>query len=158
MTDERSGPRDFDFLAGTWSISNRRRLPDSTWDEFPGEATVWSAIGGLASIEDLRIPARGFAGMGVRVFHVETGQWADHWVSGRNGVVNEPMMGTFVDGVGTFIADEVDEVDGDRPIKARGTWDLISPTSCRWQQATSTDGGATWELDWTMDWTRVAAP
>lgn len=151
MTDERTGRGAFEFLAGRWSIANRKRQPDGTWDEFPGEATVWSAIGGLASIEDLRIPARGFAGMGVRVFHVETGQWADHWVSGRNGVVNEPMMGTFADGVGTFLALDDDGVT----VTARGTWDRITPTSCRWQQATTTDGGVTWELDWSMDWTRT---
>jgi hypothetical protein len=105
-----------------------------------------------ASIEELRIPARNFAGMGVRTYHPATSQWADHWVSGTNGVVNEPMMGTFTDGVGTFLADE--EEDGKR-VLARGVWDQITPTSCRWHQATSADEGATWDVNWSMEWRRV---
>jgi hypothetical protein len=145
---------DFDFLTGDWMISHRRLLTADTdeWDEFEGEATVWSALGGMASIEELRIPARNFAGMGVRVFHIESGMWADHWVSGSNGVVNEPMMGTFVDGVGTFTA--VEDDDG-VVMQARGVWDHITPTSCRWHQATSSDGGATWDTNWSMEWQRV---
>ena len=145
---------DFDFLTGEWVIENRRLVTPGgdDWDEFEGEATVTSVLGGMASIEDLRIPARGFAGMGVRVFHVETGQWADHWVSGRDGVVNEPMMGSFVDGVGTFTA--VDDDDG-HPVIARGVWDEITPTSCRWHQATSADGGFNWDLNWEMHWRRA---
>lgn len=146
--------RDFDFLTGAWAISNRRRLPSGEWDEFPGEATVWSALDGLASIEELRIPARDFAGMGVRVFNLETDRWADHWVSGRIGVVGEPMTGTFADGVGTFTAE--DDEDGVR-VLARSVWDAITPTSCRWHQATSRDGGASWDVGWSMEWRRVSA-
>lgn len=145
---------DFGFLAGEWRISHRRlkTLGTEDWDVFDGEATVWSALDGMASIEELRIPARNFSGMGVRLFHVEKRLWADHWVSGKNGVLNEPMMGSFEDGVGTFTADDM---DGDRPIKARGVWDRITPTSCRWHQATSNDGGKTWAGNWYMDWVRV---
>lgn len=145
---------DFGFLAGNWKISHRRlkKPGDKDWDVFTGEATVWSALNGKASIEELRIPARDFFGMGVRVFHVEKRLWADHWVSGKNGVLNEPMMGSFENGVGTFIADEM---DGDKPIKARGVWDRITAASCRWHQATSSDGGKTWQENWFMDWVRV---
>ena len=145
---------DFDFLTGEWTIGNRRLLTPGTdeWDEFDGEATVTSALRGLASIEDLRIPSRGFAGLGVRVFHLDTNEWADHWVSGSNGVVNEPMLGTFVDGVGTFTT--IDDEDG-VTVHARGVWDRITPASCRWHQATSSDGGRTWHLNWEMHWHRV---
>jgi hypothetical protein len=146
---------DFDFLAGEWTIRHRRLTTPGTddWDEFDGAATVWSTLGGMVSIEELRIPARGLQGMGIRVFNLETRQWADHWVSGNVGVVNEAMFGGFSDGVGTFAADEV---DGGEPIKARGIWDRITPTSCRWHQATSADNGVTWQPNWFMDWTRVA--
>lgn len=151
---EARGPGDFAFLTGEWTIRNRRRTEaeSGAWDTFDGEATVVSAMGGMASIEDLRIPARGFFGMGVRVYHVHAGVWADHWVSGKNGVVNEPMLGKFEGGVGTFTAEETS--DG-KSILARGVWDRVTPGSCRWHQATSTDGGATWDVSWEMDWTRA---
>lgn len=146
-----SGGGDFAFLAGEWRIANHR-LNDGKWDEFAGEATVHALLGGLASIEELRIPARNFFGMGVRVFHLKDRQWADHWTSAGNGVVNDPMMGRFENGVGTFLAEDK---DGATRIIYRGMWDRITPTSCRWTQASSRDGGKTWDYDWYMDWTRA---
>jgi hypothetical protein len=144
---------DFDFLAGEWTIKNRRlKTGGDDWEDFDGEATVYAALGGRASIEELRLSSNEYIGMGVRVFNAESRLWADHWVSHANGVVNEPMTGSFSDGVGTFLAEEM---DGDQPILARGVWDRITPTSCRWHQATSTDGGTTWDANWYMDWTRV---
>jgi hypothetical protein len=34
------------------------------FDEFESEATAFSILGGLASVEELRMPARSFSGMG----------------------------------------------------------------------------------------------
>jgi hypothetical protein len=145
----------FDFLAGSWRIANRRLKTAATqdWETFEGSAKVWSVLEGRASIEELRGANNVLIGMGVRSLHAETGLWADHWTSVRNGVVNAPMMGSFQDGVATFLSEET--VDG-AIIKARGVWDRITPVSCRWHQATSKDGGATWEPNWFMDWTRIA--
>ena len=53
-------PGDFDFLTGNWTIWNRKLKPGATreWEEFPGKATVWAILGGVCSIEELRIPGR----------------------------------------------------------------------------------------------------
>jgi len=145
-------PGDFDFLTGEWRIANRR-LKDGSWEEFPGEATVVAILGGRASVEELRIPARDFSGMGLRLLDAERRLWADHWVNARSGVLTPPpAMGSFVDGVGTW---DSDDMDGDAPIIVRGVWDQITPDSCRWYQATSRDGGATWQENWVMRWTRA---
>ena len=142
---------DFAFLAGEWRIANRM-LHQGAWIEFPGEATVHSMLAGNASIEELRIPARSFSGLGIRLYDAAAGVWNDHWVNGQQRRVNPPMSGTFENNVGTFLSD--DDEDG-RPIKARGVWDRITATSCRWHQAASRDAGATWEMSWEMHWTRV---
>ncbi len=149
-----SAVTDFDFLAGEWRIKNRRLKKAGTndWDEFDGEATVHRLLNGVVSIEELRIPQRDFSGMGLRAYDFEKKLWADHWLNSKAGVVNPPMMGSFVGGVGSFIADETQD---DKPIKARGVWDRITATSCRWHQATSTDDGKSWVENWTMDWQRV---
>ena len=145
-------PRDFDFLTGDWTISHRRLKGDGTWDEFTGEATCWSILGGVGSIEELRIPARKFAGMGLRLLDVEKQVWNDFWVNAQSGVLTTPgLTGSFVDGVGTF---EADDVDGTTPIKVRGVWDRITKSSCRWYQTVSRDGGKTWQPNWFMDWVR----
>jgi hypothetical protein len=145
---------DFNFLAGNWQISHRRlKSADSKdWDIFDGEATCWTVLGGVGSIEELRIPARKFAGIGIRLLDVEKLVWSDYWVNGRSGVLTTPgLTGGFSNGVGTFVADDV---DGEQPIKVRGVWDRITPNSCRWHQAVSRDGGKSWESNWYMDWVR----
>lgn len=146
---------DFDFLSGEWRIRHRRlKTPGGAdWDLFEGEATCWSILGGVASIEELRIPARNFAGMGVRVLDAEKRIWSDHWVNARVGVLGTPgLTGVFENGVGTFTADDK---DGDQPIIVRGVWDRITKTGCRWHQAVSRDAGRTWAESWWMDWTRA---
>jgi hypothetical protein len=144
---------DFDFLAGEWRIEHRRLKAPGQWDEFKGEATCWTVLGGIASIEELRIPARNFSGMGVRILDVEKRVWADFWVNAKSGVLTPPgLAGGFVDGVGTF---EAEDHDNGKPIKVRGIWDRIASKSCRWRQGVSRDSGKTWEYTWFMDWTRA---
>ena len=148
-------PGDFNFLAGEWKISHRRLKHAATkeWDIFEGEATCWSVLGGVGSIEELRIPARDFSGMGLRLLDLEKRVWSDFWVNGRSGVLAPPgMTGMFENGVGTFVADDVDD---DKPIRVRGVWDRITATSCRWHQAVSHDVGKTREENWFMNWGRA---
>jgi hypothetical protein len=148
-------PGDFDFLAGNWKITHRRlKAPHgSEWDHFEGEATCWTILGGVGSVEELRIPSRNFAGMGLRLLDVQKGVWNDHWVNGKHAVLTLPgQSGVFHNGVGIFTADDK---DGETPIKVKGVWDRITPTSCRWWQAVSWDDGKTWEENWFMDWVRA---
>lgn len=143
---------DFDFLTGEWKISHRR-LNGKDWDLFDGEATCWAVLGGVGSIEELRIPARGFSGIGIRLLDLDKKVWSDFWVNGRSGVLTPPgMSGWFEQGIATF---EADDRDGDQPIKVRGIWDRITPRSCRWRQAVSRDAGASWQENWFMDWVRA---
>jgi hypothetical protein len=146
-----TGTGDFAFLTGEWRIANRMKQGED-WIEFPGEASVHALLGGSASVEELRIPARNFSGIGLRLYDPGRRVWNDHWINGARRVVNPPMSGTFDNGIGTFIADDM---DGDTPIKARGVWDRITPDSYRWRQGISRDAGATWEDSWLMDWMRV---
>lgn len=147
-------PGDFDFLSGNWKIKNRQ-LKNGAWESFDGEATVQGILAGIASVEELRIPARNFSGMGLRLLDVDKKLWADYWVNSKSGVLAPPpTLGSFVNGVGTWDSDDKD--GNDEPIIVRGVWDRITPTSCRWYQAVSRDGGKTWEENWLMDWTRAA--
>ena len=98
---------DFDFLNGEWKIRNRR-LQEGVWDEFDGEATVHSILNGLVSVEELRIPARDFSGMGLRVLDLGKKLWADYWVNGKAGVQYGPTWGSFVSGTGTWDSEDTD--------------------------------------------------
>lgn len=149
-------PGDFDFLAGEWRIRHRRlKTPGgSDWDEFDGEATCWTVLGGVGSVEELRIPARDFSGMGLRLLDLDSKTWSDYWVNAKSGALGSAgMTGGFVDGEGVF---EAEETDGGQAVIARGVWDRIVPgKSHRWYQASSRDGGASWAYSWYMDWTRA---
>jgi hypothetical protein len=108
----------------------------------------------VGSVEELRIPQRNFAGMGLRLLDVQKGVWNDFWVNAKSGVLTTPgQTGVFEHGVGMFTADDTDA--DNKPIKVKGVWDRITPTSCCWWQSVSWDGGATWEDNWYMDWTRA---
>jgi hypothetical protein len=145
-------PGDFNFLTGEWKIKNRQ-LKSGQWESFDGEATVVGILAGVASIEELRIPARHFSGMGLRLLDVQRKLWADHWVNAKSGVLTPPpSWGSFENGVGLW---DSDDQDGDTPIIVRGAWDMITPTSCRWYQASSRDAGKTWQESWVMHWTRA---
>ena len=145
-------PGDFEFLTGEWRIHNRS-IVNGEWLEYPGEATVYAILAGVGSVEELRIPARKLSGMGLRLLDVENRVWADHWVNARSGVVTAPgQLGSFENGAGIFSSDEL--ADG-APVKYVGVWDNITPRSCRWRQASSRDGGQSWDQNWIMEWSRA---
>jgi hypothetical protein len=145
-------PGDFDFLSGQWKIKNKQ-LKNGKWDTFDSEATVFGILAGVASIEELRIPARNFSGMGLRLLDLPRKLWADYWVNAKSGVLTPPpSWGSFENGVGLW---DSDGKDGEQAIIVRGAWDMITPTSCRWYQASSRDGGKSWQESWVMHWHRA---
>lgn len=146
-------PGDFDWLTGEWRIAHRQKRQNGEWISFNGEATCRSVMGGVGHVEDLRIPERNFNGMGLRLLDLETHVWSDYWVNAQSGVLGAAgLTGGFQNGVGMFTADDT---ESPTPMKYAGVWDLITPTSHRWRQGMSTDGGRTWEFSWIMDWRRV---
>lgn len=147
-------PGDFDFLHGEWRIAHRQRAAGKTeWVRFEGEATCRTILGGVVSVEELRIPARDFSGMGLRTLDVEKRVWSDYWVNAKSGVLGtEGVKGSFENGAGIFVSDDV---DNGVPVKYAGIWDKIGPRACRWRQAMTRDGGKSWDQSWIMDWTRV---
>lgn len=146
-------PGEFDWLTGEWRIAHRQ-LKNGQWDAFPGEATCWSILGGVGHVEELRIPARDFSGMGLRLLDLKTRIWSDYWVNAKSGALGGAgLTGGFVNGEGVF--DSRETVDGKEMIY-RGLWDHIVPgKSHRWQQMASSDGGKSWDVSWSMDWVRA---
>ncbi len=153
-------PHDFDFLVGRWNVHHRRlkeRLAGShEWIEFEGSAVTQKILGGFGTLDDTTIdfPEGGWRGAGLRAFDPQSGQWSIWWLDSRMplGPLDPPMRGGFHDGIGTFNAEEM--IDG-KPTRVRFIWSRITPTSCRWEQAFSIDGGVHWETNWVMDFTRA---
>jgi hypothetical protein len=146
-------PGDFDFLAGEWRIDNWRLKAPGEWDRFEGEASVYAILAGVGSVEELRIPARDFAGMGLRLLDLEKRVWSDFWVNAKSGALSTPgQTGSFENGSGIFFSEDV--ADG-KPVIYAGVWDNITARTCRWRQASTRDRGLTWEQNWIMEWRRA---
>lgn len=151
---------DFDFFFGAWQVQHRRlkeRLAGNhEWEEFDGSCRVLALLGGRCNINErvANRPGGTTRGLGLRAFDPETGTWADWNLDARDPhKIDVPIIGTFANGVGTFVSD--DTFDG-QPIKVRGVFSRITPTSLQWEQAFSPDGGKTWETNWVMRYTRTA--
>ena len=152
------GREDFDFFIGSWKVRNRRlreRLKGSQdWEEFEGATVCRKILGGLGNFDEsvMQRESGAFRGMTLRLFDPVTRQWSLYWADGVNGILGAPMVGEFKDGRGVFY--DCEPFEGKR-IFSRFVWQTFSPNACRWEQASSTDGGQTWETNWIMDNTRI---
>jgi hypothetical protein len=156
-----SGLHDFDLRVGKWTAHNRKlkeRLAGShDWLEFDGTQTFWQVMNGYANVDENSFKLAGdeYRGVTLRAYDPKSGQWAIWWLDGRNpfGDMDPPVKGRFVNGVGTFYAD--DTLRG-KPVRVRFIWSHITHDSAHWEQAFSGDGGKTWETNWVTDFKRVA--
>jgi len=150
------GRRDFDFFQGRWNVLHRRLTlrgaGSDAWDEFEGTTHCQTLMGGLCNVDENDMPSRGFQGLTFRTFNIERREWSIYWVNSDAGVLQEPVFGRFEDGVGRFYGVDV---DNGRPVQVIYVWKDITPTSAHWAQAFSYDGGRSWEVNWTMAFSRA---
>lgn len=153
----RDGSHDFDFWFGRWHVSNERlkqRLANSTeWERFEATMECRPVLGGLGNIDEFTTDwGDGYVGMTLRLYDVARREWSLYWSSNRTGVLEPPVVGHFEDGVGTFFGRDSHE---GRPVLVRFVWSQVSRDGALWQQAFSTDDGASWETNWIMHMTRL---
>ncbi|MCE9673973.1 hypothetical protein LY474_39900 [Myxococcus stipitatus] len=156
----RDGQRDFDFEIGTWRTHLKRRLRpltgSNTWVEMKGTTAVRKVWNGRGNLVELVADGEGghFEGLNLRLYNPQTRQWSLHFANSRDGTLAVPTVGEFKDGRGEFYAQE--RLDG-RAILVRFVISDVTPTSVRFEQAFSDDGGKTWEVNWIAQDTRIDA-
>jgi len=157
MQTGHDGSKDFDFFIGRWKAHSRRlreRLKNSNdWEELEGVAVIRVVLGGIGNIDEITMERDGarLQGLTLRLYNPESRQWSMYWSSNADGILQAPLVGSFADGSGEFYSQELFE---GRSILCRMTCSDITETSCRWEQAFSTDGGKTWETNWIAELTR----
>jgi hypothetical protein len=148
-----AGFADFDFLIGEWNIENEslreRLVGSSAWETFPATSKVEKVMDGCGNLDQMFVPARGFTGMTLRLYDPATKLWSIYWSDTKSFRLFPPTVGRFEDGSGEFFGDDV---EGGRPVRVRFRW--TAGETPRWEQAMSTDGGRSWELNWVMKFTR----
>ena len=140
---------DFDYFAGAWTTHQRRLtargVGSNDWEEFPGTLCMTPYLGGMATVDELWFPTKGWAGLTLRTFDVAKRQWKVYWVSGNTGTLDTPVAGGFDGDRGEFYGNDE---DGGRPVKVRYSWHKLDHDRAHWEQAFTYDG-ATWEVNWT---------
>lgn len=149
-----SGADDFDFFIGRWDVVNeqlkQRFAGCDEWDIFPATSDCRKLLGGAAHIDEIDVPAKGFSGINLAVFDAKDRSWSLHWMDDQARVFFPALRGRFEGTQGLFYGDDT---DAGRPIKVRFLWQASASTP-RWEQAFSIDGGANWETNWVMKFTR----
>ena len=154
-TERTGGLHDFDFIAGAWTLENRRLktrwVGSSEWDEFPAVDCGAVYLGSVVNIDELHFPTKGWGGVTFRTFDVEKRQWSIYWVNSRTGKMFPPVVGGFDGDRGEFYGEDEDQ---GRLIKVRFLWIKHGPDHLHWEQAFSLDG-KTWEVNWMNELTRA---
>ena len=150
------GRRDFHFLYGRWAVAHRRLKVRGAgcaeWDEFQGASFCQGLMDGLCNVDENDLGEHG-RGLTFRSFDVAQQRWSIYWVNAASGALEPPVHGRFDGAVGRF---EGEDTCGGRPVKVRFLWERLSDGRARWTQSFSYDGGATWEENWIMAFSRAA--
>jgi hypothetical protein len=156
--EQRDGSHDFDFEIGTWKTHIHRLVHplsgSAAWSDYDGISVVRKIWNGRANMVELEVdgPAGHIEGLSLRLYNPESRQWSLNFANSRGGVLGVPTVGEFRNGRGEFYDQE--PFNG-RMILVRNIWSDITPTSARFEQAFSDDGGKTWEVNWIATDTRV---
>jgi hypothetical protein len=154
----RDGQHDFDFEIGTWKTHLKRLqhplTGSTTWVEYEGTTVIRKIWDGRANLVELVAdgPAGHIEALSLRLYNTESHQWSLNFSGSGSGTLSQPTIGEFKNGRGEFYDQEV--FNG-RAIFVRFVISDITPTSCRFEQSFSDDGGKTWEVNWIAVDTRV---
>jgi hypothetical protein len=151
-----SSQNDFDFLAGKWTMDNKRlktRLNNSTeWIEYKStDENFGTLLNGLGNLDIYRttfnqVNNKPYEGLTLRLFNPETRLWSLYWVDSNLGVLDPPVVGSFEGNIGTFYCKDVFQ---GKKILVMFKWDKTDPENPVWSQAFSEDNGKTWEMNMT---------
>jgi hypothetical protein len=156
-TTQGDGQHDFDFEIGTWHTRLKRLMRpltgSTTWVEYEGTTVVRKVWDGRANLVELLVdgPAGHIEALSLRLYNAESHQWSLNFSNSAGGTLSPPTIGGFKNGRGEFFSRET--LNG-KAILVRFVISDITPTSCRFEQAFSEDGGKTWEINWVATDTR----
>jgi hypothetical protein len=151
----------FDFLHGRWEVRHtklRERLAACRdWYDFPGTLDVAPILGGLGNFDhnSLADPLGAYEAHSLRLHSPVDTLWSIWWLDSRDvgAGLGQPVVGRFEGSKITLFGD--DALRG-TPIKVRTTYEAIGETGAQWTQAFQDDRGE-WEVNWIMDFKRMAA-
>lgn len=155
--DVKGDVHDFDFVEGEWTSKQwrlkERGVGSTEWDATFANHWAKVLIGGVANVDTVDFPEKGWQGSTYRNFDKAKQQWNIYWVNSRDGHMDYPgQVGGFKGNVGLFYGNDV---DNGKPVRVVYRWEKQGATHARWEQAFSYDDGKTWETNWVMEMKKV---
>ncbi|MEO0464610.1 MAG: hypothetical protein AAF127_15895 [Pseudomonadota bacterium] len=147
----------FDFLIGKWRIRHstlKERLAGcSQWAVANAIDIVRPAFAGLGNVGHFvrMFDQKPYCGSPIRLYDPNEGLWRIWWVDTVDNRMEPPVIGRFDGAEGVF---EGEDTFRGQPIRVRFRWSDITASSAEWRQFFSADGGASWEHNSTMEFTR----
>lgn len=150
----------FDFLIGSWNVTNRRlkeRLSNCTeWEEFQAQMETKPILNGLGLMDEMKSDHFGdmFIGLSIRMYNPKNNTWKIYWADTANPelLLKEQVVGSFSNGIGTFFGEEYFE---GKKYKLRFLWKKETQDTAQWEQAYFDENNQEWETNWTMLFTAV---
>lgn len=142
--------RQFDFWIGNWDVNLRMIQPDLSWkDSVNAKVEIYPILDGKAILELWDSPS--IKGFSLRYYDTEKKKWVLYlnWPGNSRSSSVGSLEGEFRHGRGEFFSGSGKQI-------SRYTFCDISPTSLRWDDAYSKDGGKTWTNNWIMEFSRTA--
>jgi hypothetical protein len=158
----RDGQHDFDFNFGAWRTHIKRVVHplahSSETFEMTGTVTNHTIWGGRAQLEEIEVdgPKGHWEGMSLFLYNPASHQWSQSFINSASGTFAGGLIGSFANGRGELYSEDTDP-DG-HAILVRGEWSEITPTSHRYEESYSYDGGKTWAPALTASLTKDRAP
>ena len=157
---QHDGGHDFDFIIGDWK-AHVRRLPErlvgsNQWIEYDGISNHKKLLDSNSNFEEFEVwsadKSQHLKAQTLRLYDPESRQWRIYLVDVDKGTLGlPPVVGQFKGKVGEFYDQE--EWKG-RAVIVRYQWTDISPHAAKMEQAFSTDGGKSWEVNWICELSR----
>ncbi|SHN11981.1 hypothetical protein [Mucilaginibacter sp. OK098] len=107
-----SSKNDFDYLAGKWTMRNKRlktRLNNCTeWVEYEStdenSGPILNGIGNTDLFKTAYNQVNGtlYEGLTLRLFNPETKLWSLYWADSNAGAMDPPVVGSFEGNIGRF--------------------------------------------------------
>ncbi|MAC87723.1 hypothetical protein [Maricaulis sp.] len=158
---ERPEARAYDFWLGEWTTNWRPRDPDGL--DFLAEGShlrqhVYTMLDGKALVEfgePLEVDPETASGRGISIRYLdgETGQWimVQNWpTAGFDGLaLTDQLMGPALRNRIQLYSHDAQRATPEAPVIRRYTFSDIHDGSFRWEGASTTDAGHTWQT-WTI--------
>lgn len=149
---------DFDFLIGQWKVINNRlkswMCDCHEWIQFESQHTEkkHSLGSGNFAVHQYVFNHALYERSVLRKFNDTYQFWEINRIDQMSSLALQSLKGTFWKNKGSFISRGLLD---EQEVLVWAEWTKVNSNFAYWEQSVSNDNGATWELNWIMDFKRI---